>query len=346
MAGRNRIEKRDGLVRKHFASHLDYSRESRIYEKLQGSGLAPELTTSYDGLIERRFVEGASFWELCLKYAGEPHKLAKIFESFCEWYVKYRKLTGLILGDLNPAKFFMTEEGFCYIDFEHCMPGYAEQDIARMVRWFCDESDPSADNPFSEAPLGSFPSAVGAEAAKLFVCVCYGQMQLRGDKLSDFLREEFSTLDSPLPEALISYMTSSGVVVASKTAPAVSEATAFLASSPERFLCGPLGSGLSCPGFDFVYAPNIALAVYAAARQNSCEWLIVLGASSPVDKNAVNELLGTEKSGIDAAFFQGDAFTLPLLIRKETALALFASAGEEDEDLDLLLQEKARCKLI
>ena len=242
-----RTEIADGLVRRNYSSHIDYSRESNVYEKLKGTGLVAEITSQYDGFIERVFVEGPNFAELFEKYAGDLPKLAGLYEELCRWYNAYRDATKLILGEAAPEKFILSAKGFVYVDFENVRPGFAEQDIAALVSWMLSRTG-------------------GREAAKLFVCVCTNKMELHPDRLEKSLRAELGTEEGA--EELIFFLTCAGIVV-SEGSCAADSATASLAMAPDRYIA-VIGSGeVSCPGFETVHASGIREAVSIIARKTS-----------------------------------------------------------------------------
>ena len=237
----------DGLVRRHYSSHIDYSRESNVYEKLKGTGLVAEITAQYDGFIERVFVEGPGFAELFEKYTRDLPKLAGLYEELCRWYNAYRDATNLILGEAAPEKFILSKDGFVYVDFENVRPGFAEQDIAALVRWMLSKDG-------------------GREAAKLFVCVCTNKMELRPDRLEKSLRGELEGEEGA--EELIFFLTCAGIVIADEAA-VIDGATASLSMAPERYIA-VIGHGdASCPGFETVRAADIRDAVAIIARKTN-----------------------------------------------------------------------------
>ena len=264
MSAGNRLERNGELIRKYFASHMDYSQECNVYEKLKGTGLSPEVTFQYDGLIEKKYIEGPSFAELYEQYSGQPEKLAGLFETFCDWYGPYRAATNLLLGNIDPSKFLLTDHGFVYLDFEHCRPGFAEADIAHMVKWM--------------GVIGGEISESGVAAAKLFICVCSSKLHLTPDRLEKSLRKEFEgCMDEA--EDFICYMTSAGVVNAFECSESdFAQACAYLSASPERYIACPASSDVSCPGFERLTGASFGECLSALARKINQPRLIICSA--------------------------------------------------------------------
>ena len=279
MSRGNRLERNGQLIRKYFASHMDYSQESKVYEKLNGTGLSPEVTLQYDGFIEKKYVEGPTFAELFDEHMGEPQKLAELFETFCCWYGKFREATNLLLGNIEPSKFIMTDNGFVYLDFEHCRPGFMETDLAHMVKWM--------------SVTGGNVSDDGALAAKLFVCVCSSKFKLSPDRLEKALKKEFETYGEDAAN-MIRFMTSAAVVVCRSSDEAdVRTATAAFAYAPERYLCVLPGSAATCPGFELLTGTEGAC-MSLLARKTSQPTLMVLFTGPDCD-TSVPLFVKTEK---------------------------------------------------
>ncbi|MCQ2565971.1 MAG: hypothetical protein MJ194_03880 [Clostridia bacterium] len=237
----------DGLVRRQYSSHIDYSRESNVYEKLKGTGLVAEITRQFDGFIERVFVEGPSFAELFEKYAHDLPKLAGLYEELCRWYNAYREATKLILGEAAPEKFILSKEGFVYVDFENVRPGFAEQDIAAFVKWMLS--------------AGGDP-----QAAKLFVCVCTNKLELHSERLEKSLKAELEGEEGA--DDLIFFLICAGVVLYDGSAPTDS-ATASLAMAPERYIAVIGAGAASCPGFETIRTDSIRDAIAVIARRTN-----------------------------------------------------------------------------
>ncbi len=131
--GRNKIEIKDGITSKKFGSHLNYITEDAIYEKLKGTGLAPELVYSGQDLIEHRFVEGKTLYELLTFAINDPDELDLNFRRFFAWYEPFNRITGQTLGNIDFRKFIWNGDKMLCIDFEHCKVGHVETDFAKLL---------------------------------------------------------------------------------------------------------------------------------------------------------------------------------------------------------------------
>ncbi len=147
--GKNTVVREGDRVVKTFGSRLAYVKEASIYEKLKGTGLAPELVEKMDGMIEHEYVEGPAFSDVLAESLGDTRALDLLFTQLCDWYKRFRDTIRLTLGGIDLSKFILTGRGLCYLDFEHCKPGYMEEDIADLLAELC-----FAAEPFSEQSLG------------------------------------------------------------------------------------------------------------------------------------------------------------------------------------------------
>lgn len=129
----NKVEIKNNIVCKTYASRIDFLKEEGLYKKLKGSGLAPELIDSHDGYLEHEYVEGDSFLELLKMADGNYEELGRLFSLFFAWYEKYRELTKLTLGQVRFEKFLVIGDRLCNLDFGHTKPGYMEDDFARLI---------------------------------------------------------------------------------------------------------------------------------------------------------------------------------------------------------------------
>ncbi len=134
---KNTVRREGNRVVKTFGSRLAYVKEASIYEKLKGTGLAPELLEKMDGMIEHEYIEGPTVEEALRAASGNLRALATIFSELCVWYQRFRETIKLTLGGVDFSKFILTDAGLCYIDFEHCKPGYMEEDIADILAELC-----------------------------------------------------------------------------------------------------------------------------------------------------------------------------------------------------------------
>ena len=130
---RNKIEIKDGITIKSFASHLNYVTENSIYEKLGSSGLAPELIYSGQDSIEHVFVEGPLLFDILVKSVEDEEAMKEAFGAFFKWYRKFLDITGQTLGNIDFRKFVLGPSGLVCLDFEHCKVGYVESDLAKLI---------------------------------------------------------------------------------------------------------------------------------------------------------------------------------------------------------------------
>jgi len=328
-----------GLVRKSFTSHMAYSRERNVFLKLKGTGLGPELLTDFNGYLEYQVGEGDTLLARVQSSLGDPRALAHVFEAFCTWYNSYREKTNLALGDANPEKFVFTEGGLIYTDFETCKPGYAEQDLASMVGYFCERIK----NETAAAEENGSPEAV----VTLFICVCAGHISWRPDLLEKALRKELVQLDPKFTEYLVTYMTCCGVVISCGSGDAGPFASAVVANMPQRCLCVSGESQLSYPGFQRYICDSEAFAMCEAARQCNQPWMLFLsGDETGLNPDALMKMVCCGKNGIDAIFFNDywDHVT-PILIRTKAVLA-YVKPEMKDDQICAALKREASVRLL
>ncbi len=139
---KNTVRREGDRIVKYFGSHMAYVKESSIYEKLKGSGLAPELLEKFDGVIEHAYVEGPSVAEALETALESDRDVETVFSELCTWYLGFRDRIRLTLGGVDFSKFILTDSGLCYLDFEHCKPGYMEEDIADILSKLCFSAGP------------------------------------------------------------------------------------------------------------------------------------------------------------------------------------------------------------
>ena len=140
MADRNQVVREGSRIVKTFGSHLDYVKEQSIYKKLKGTGLAPKLFESMGDCIEHEFIDGISLYDAIKQNNDNIEKLEGLFEIFTVWYASYRQSVNLSLGKADFNKFILAEDKLVCIDFEHCKPGYPEEDIAALITQISDFS--------------------------------------------------------------------------------------------------------------------------------------------------------------------------------------------------------------
>ena len=153
----NTVQRRKDRLIKTFASRSGFVREQGIYEKLKGSGLVPTMLSAQDGTIETQYEEGTNFYEFFLAAGNDPAKQAACFELFFSWYRRYRELTNISIGETDFRDFIVQGDSLMCLDLEHCRPGSAEEDVARLA-----------------CMLALYPkgyTGAGLDSAKLFICV-------------------------------------------------------------------------------------------------------------------------------------------------------------------------------
>lgn len=172
---KNTIEIKDGKVIKTFATHMDYVRESKIYEKIKGYELAPEMTSNWEGSIEHEYVDGENFAKAIQDAMGNPQLLYDYCLLFCKWYKKFRDVVNLSIGDSDFSDFILAGEKLYCIDFEDFKPGLVEKDIANLASTMT----------FAESTYSVF----GMENAKIFVKTAFENLDLSSEKLYTALKD-------------------------------------------------------------------------------------------------------------------------------------------------------------
>ncbi len=320
----NSIEVKETVVTKTFSSRMNYARELGIYKKLQGTDLAPELISDYDGCIEHAYVEGPDFMRCLSDVEGKPAGKAKLFEIFFTWYREYWKRTHQVLGKLDLSKFILAKDGLKYFDFEHCKPGHLESDIARAAASLC-----MVPKPYSES---------GIETARLFICVGASFLDWRGELLAEYLESELAEMSageditgsSVLRGYVTRLFTSAGVVFSGRNEP--SAATSLLSAMPQRFICCREEGGEGCPGFVPVpYAGNDVVAVRDILKDVKQPWCVILRDGEPVcSKGMLRSILSAPDKDADVIMYTagGDVLTSVMLLRTEVVEEALRGADE------------------
>ena len=133
MSSDNQVVRKGDLVIKTYGSHRNYLREAGIYEKLNGSGLAPEVTFTGHDTLEHRFVEGETLYDRMLAEYESSDLLEEDLKRFFSWYAAFREKTGNSLEQLDLHKFILSADGLLYLDFEHCKASFMEGDLAEAL---------------------------------------------------------------------------------------------------------------------------------------------------------------------------------------------------------------------
>ncbi len=170
----NKVEFQGDKVIKTFDNRIDFVRESSIYEKIKGKGLAPEITGVWDGVIGHTYIKGENFNDVIHRAMKDPMEFIEYSNIFFNWYRKFRDVLHISLGDMDFSDFILTENRELYcIDFEHCKPGYAEDDVADLAANVC--------------LMGGEYTRFGIEDAKIFVKSAWEQIEMSSKRLYDSL---------------------------------------------------------------------------------------------------------------------------------------------------------------
>jgi len=243
---KNEIEIKNGIVRKTYASRMDFLMEEKLYKMLNGTGLAPGLIDSRDGYLEHEYVDGENYLELLAEAEGNYEALAALFEKFYAWYEQYRDATYLSLGQVRFEKFIMTDKGLINLEFENCKPGYLEEDLAKLAAQMC-----MVPEPFSQK---------GVEMARFFICVGAQNLEYKPDKLAYYIpraikaecQERGVAYNAKIVESIKTALTSDGMIFAGGQTP-LAEITDNMALYPEKYISLPRGKAVGYevdfPGF-------------------------------------------------------------------------------------------------
>lgn len=359
----NIIERRKDRIIKTFASRINFVKEQGVYEKLKGTGLAPELIAAHDGVIELRFVEGENFLEYFMSIKNNLAEQAKCFEMFFNWYKQYRKVTNIALGEIDFDDFIIDGDRLICLDFEHCKPGSAEEDIARFA-----------------SLLAIYPkgyTAAGLESAKLFICIGAEMMSWQPDLLAKYVpicakavEEQLSLRSRPaMAEFMAAYFTTAGVVLAGGTSSRMNAekrrlkyrgrtmveiSASLIAVMPSRFISVGKNEKFSMAGFTVVNDLNAdggALEGIVRCLQLSDQpWTLFLACDMPlIPKDLLKFFLSSPKDEADACMFTvgGEIQPFPLLLRTASAgPALSEALAEGDSGIAETMQGRLRVKTI
>ncbi|MBQ1383759.1 MAG: hypothetical protein II499_03775 [Firmicutes bacterium] len=330
MAEQNEVVRKGSVVIKRFASHLNYLKESSIYDKLRGSGLAPRLLFEGDDSIEHEFAEGPSLLDMLTERSGDPAELAKCFKLFFDWYQAFRAKTGTSLGRVDFSKFIYTDSGVVCIDFEHCRAGYMEWDIAYLAAGIC-----LVPEPYSFRAI---------EICRLFISVGAGILTWDPDRLSQCLKAELDrqrtekgiAADDEAERYLISALSCCGILFAEDPLVDVTAAMPFLSTAPQRIIVCPEEGKPACPSFTcFAAGYGKVTSLYTASRlmkEVRQPWSLWLSAYEKYTRESIIGLLAAEKEDLDVliASSESSGRIFPMLIRTETAqiaLGMAVSSG-------------------
>jgi molybdopterin-guanine dinucleotide biosynthesis protein A len=343
----NRIERRGERVIKTFASRMGFVREQRIYEKLKGTGLVPTMLLAQDGVIETQYEEGRNFREVFQEAGADPEKQAACFELFFSWYRRYREATNISIGTTGFRDFVLQGDRLLCLDLEHCCPGSAEEDVARIA---CE---------IAMYPKGY--TAAGIESAKLFICVG-----------ANFLNWQPETLAKAVPPAakevedlygikhhpgmalyLAAYFTTAGAVLAGGHSSRMKQdkrqlevdgrtmleaSTSLIAAMPQRMISVAADDSAEFPGFETIRDEHEDMGplegITRCLQVSRQPWTLFLTCDMPLLTDRLLRLfLSYPKEDADAFMFEagGRLQTFPLLLRTENAVRAMTEAMEQDE---------------
>ena len=343
----NTVERRKDRIIKTFASRMGFVREQGIYEKLQGTGLVPTMLLAQDGVIETQYEEGQNFYEVFLAAGADPAKQAACFELFFSWYRRYREATNISIGSTNFRDFILQKDRLMCLDLEHCCPGSAEEDVARLA-----------------CQLALYPkgyTAAGLESAKLFVCVGSSFLDWQPEVLAKAVppaaketEDLYGLKNHPgMALYLASYFTTAGAVLAGGKSSRMHQdkrqmevdgrtmlvaSTSLVAAMPQRMISVSRDETAEFPGFEVVRDSRTdegplegITQCLQASRQ---PWTLFLTCDMPlVTKKLLRLFLSYPKDDTDALMFEseGKRQTFPLLLRTENAMRALSEAMEQGE---------------
>ena len=346
-ASGNTVERRRDRFSKTFASRSGFVREQGIYEKLKGSGLVPTVLSAQDGTIETQYEEGKDFYEFFLEAGQDPAKQAACFELFFSWYRRYRELTNIAIGETDFQDFILQGDSLMCLDLEHCRPGSAEEDIARLA-----------------CKLALYPkgyTAAGLESAKLFVCVGASFMTWQPETLAkavpaaaETIEERYGLKKHPgMAMYLASYFTTAGAVLAGGKSSRMNQdkrqmevdgrtmleaSTALIAAMPQRMISVAKEDNASFPGFETIRDERTDVGpmegIVRCLRFSRQPWTLFLTCDMPLLTDKLLRLfLSYPKEDADAFLFEagGRMQPFPLLLRTENAVRSMQDALDKDE---------------
>ncbi len=343
----NVVERKGDRVFKTFASRIGFVREQGIYEKLRGTGLAPELISAQDGTIETQYEEGQNFYEYFLSAGADPAKQAACFELFFDWYRRYRDAAKISLGEIDFADFILQDGKLLCLDFEHCCPGSAEEDIANEA-----------------CLLAMYPGGytlAGLESAKLFVCVGASFLTWNPEALAKAIpaaaarvEERYQLKKHPgMAMYLASYVTTAGAVLAGGKSSRMHQdkrqmevdgrtmleaSTSLVSAMPQRMISVARGEDAEFPGFETIRDEHEDVGPLEGIVRCLCysrqPWTLFLTCDMPLLPDKLLRLfLSYPKEDADAFMFEagGRRQTFPLLLRTENAVRALQEAMEKNE---------------
>lgn len=343
----NTVQRRKDRFIKTFASRSGFVREQGIYEKLKGSGLVPTMLSAQDGTIETQYEEGTNFYELFLAAGGDPEKQAACFELFFSWYRRYRELTNISIGETDFRDFIVQGDSLMCLDLEHCRPGSAEEDIARLA-----------------CMLALYPkgyTGAGLDSAKLFVCVGSSFLDWHPETLAkavpaaaDNVEEQLGLRKHPgMALYLAAYFTTAGAVLAGGKSSRMHQdkrqlevdgrtmleaSTSLVAAMPQRMVSVSKEEDVSFPGFETIHDEREDVGplegIVRCLRFSRQPWTLFLTCDMPLLTDKLLRLfLSYPKEDADVFLFEagGRMQTFPLLLRTENAVRALQEALDQGE---------------
>ena len=335
---KNEIEIKNGIVRKTYTSRMDFLREEKLYKLLEGTGLAPKLLDSRDGLLEHEYVTGENYLELLAKSEDDYEKLAALFEKFYDWYKKYRELTNLTLGQVRFEKFLLTDSGLMNLEFENCKPGYMEEDLAKLSAQMC--------------MVPEAFSRIGVDMARFFICVGAQNIEYNPEKFAWFFpkaveaecKDRGVEYNAKIVECITTALTSSAVIFAGGQTP-LQELTDQIALYPQKFISLPRGKAvgyeINFPGFTNIQTDigmnNTLERVVVSQNEVSQLWTWCITTDMPKIPDILWEaMFNSKKEGVAAIVIEagGKLREFPLLLNNSmTRLELQSALNEGEKSL-------------
>ncbi|MBO5518403.1 MAG: molybdenum cofactor guanylyltransferase [Firmicutes bacterium] len=343
----NTVQRRKDRFIKTFASRSGFVREQGIYEKLKGSGLVPTMLSAQDGTIETQYEEGTNFYEFFLAAGSDPAKQAACFELFFSWYRRYRELTNISIGETDFRDFIVQGDSLMCLDLEHCRPGSAEEDIARLA-----------------CMLALYPkgyTGAGLDSAKLFVCVGSSFLDWHPETLAkavpaaaDSVEEQLGLRKHPgMALYLAAYFTTAGAVLAGGKSSRMHQdkrqlevdgrtmleaSTSLVAAMPQRMVSVSKEEDVSFPGFETIHDEREDVGplegIVRCLRFSRQPWTLFLTCDMPLLTDKLLRLfLSYPKEDADVFLFEagGRMQTFPLLLRTENAVRALQEALDQGE---------------
>ena len=178
------------IIEKDFSGFDRLRRELEIRKALEDAGHNVPSLIKTDGMkVYYEFLQDDTLLTLleneCIEEAAE--KLALWLSRFYE--ITQKEYGGkMILGDIHLRNFIYHNDEIFGLDFEECMPGEIEQDIARLCAYIVTYSEP-----FSDYKI--------LVAASFFNAIC-DLTAVNTDTFNDWLNKSFDDISSRRNQAM------------------------------------------------------------------------------------------------------------------------------------------------